>query len=220
VLDDAGGAKSAWHALRRVLQPLAVLVTDEGGDGLVAHVVNEGAEAKSLQLAFTAWRDGDVRVAGGSKAIEAAARGALSVPLVALLDHFMDLNHAWRFGPPACEFVQVRLLDAAGQEVTDSVHFPLGLAPLVASPRRDIGLQVQAAAGDDADHARLQLSASQWAIGVHVDVEGWEPEDNHFHLAPGSTRTLALRRVKPGAALDGVVHALNLGSALPVELYA
>ncbi|MFL6692036.1 MAG: glycoside hydrolase family 2 protein, partial [Ramlibacter sp.] len=219
VLDDAGQPKSAWHALRSVLQPLAVLVTDEGGDGLVAHAINDTAQAQHLRLAFTAWRDGDVRVAEGSRAIELPARAALSVPLVALLDHFMDLNHAWRFGPAACDIVQVRLQDAAGREVASTLHFPLGLAPLVAAPRRDIGLQLRATA-DGTGRAQLHLAASQCAIGVHVDVAGWVADDNHFHLAPGSTRTLALRRVQDGASLDGSLHALNLGAALPVELYA
>jgi beta-mannosidase len=220
VLDDAGQPKSVWHALRRVLQPLAVLVTDEGGDGLVAHAINDTAQARHLRLAFTAWREGDVRVAEGGRAIDLAARGALSVPLVALLDHFMDLNHAWRFGPPACELIQVRLLDDKGDEVAASMHFPLGLAPLVAAPRRDIGLQVDATRDGGDDRAQLRLAAGQWAIGVHVDVAGWLPDDNHFHLAPGSTRTLGLRRVRDGAPLDGSLHALNLGAALPVELHA
>ena len=219
VLDDAGQPKSAWHALRRVLQPVAVVVTDEGGDGLVAHAINDTSQAVQGQLAFTAWRDGDVRVAQGSQPIDLPARGALSVPLVALLDHFMDLNHAWRFGPAACELVQVRLHDGEGRELASAMHFPLGLAPLVASPRRDLGLQVRATKQGD-DSALLALSATQWAIGVHVEVPGWLPDDNHFHLAPGSTHAVKLRRMRDAASLDGTLHALNLGAALPVELHA
>ena len=208
--------RRAGRHLRRVLQPVALLVTDEGGDGLVAHAVNDTARAMTVQLGFTAWRDGEVRVATGSRLLELPARGACSVPLVALLDHFMDLNHAWRFGPPACELLQVRLLDAQGAELAAAFHFPLGLAPLVSSPRLDLGLQTRLT--PQGDGAQLEIVARHWAVGVHVDVPGWMPDDNHFHLAPGSARTLALRRVREQAALAGSLHALNLATALPIEV--
>ncbi|MGZ5271399.1 MAG: glycoside hydrolase family 2 protein [Ramlibacter sp.] len=219
VVDDAGQPKSGLHALRRVLQPLAVLVTDEGGNGLVAHAVNERPQAWQGQLAFTAWRDGDVRVAAGSCAIDLPPRSARSVPLLELLDHFMDLNHAWRFGPPACELVQVRLLDGQGTEVANAFHFPLGLAPLAATPRRDLGLQVLARLQDGAC-AMLDVRTQQWALDVHLDLPGWTADDDHFHLAPGAARTVRLQRLAPGADLAGSLHALNLAAAIPVEARA
>ncbi|HEY1229488.1 MAG TPA: glycoside hydrolase family 2 protein, partial [Ramlibacter sp.] len=215
VLDDAGLPKSGWHALRRVLQPVTVVVTDEGGDGLVAHAVNDTSRPVQAQLAFTAWRDGDVRVAEGSGALELAPRGATSVPLVGLLDHFMDLNHAWRFGPAACELVQVRLLDAQGATIAEAFHFPLGLAPLTAAPQRDLGLQVDVAL--DGEAARLGITTRRWALGVHLDVPGWTPDDNHFHLAPGSTQQVRLQRARDGAPLAGSLQALNLSGSLPIE---
>ena len=106
-----------------------------------------------------------------------------------------------------------------GAELAAAVHFPLGLAPLVASPRRDLGLQPRLTR--QGDHAQLEIAARHWAVGVHVDVPGWMPDDNHFHLAPGSARTLALRRMRPQAApLAGSLHALNLAAALPIEVPA
>ena len=134
---------------------------------------------------------------------------------MSLLDHFMDLNHAWRFGPAACELVQVRLLDAQGAAIADTFHFPLGLAPLAAAPQRDLGLQVHVAADGDAAH--LRVTTRGWAIGVHLDVPGWTSDDNHFHLAPGSTQHVRLHRARDGAPLAGSLHALNLSGSLPSE---
>ncbi|WP_427913285.1 glycoside hydrolase family 2 protein [Ramlibacter sp. MMS24-I3-19] len=216
VVDDAGVPKSGWHALRRVLQPIAVVVTDEGGDGLVAHAINDTAGSLQVQLAFTAWRDGDVRVAEGARPLELPPRSTVAVPLVGLLDHFMDLNHAWRFGPAACELVQVRLLDAHGGVLAQAFHFPLGLAPLAASPQRDLGLQLHAAGNGDG--GELTIATRRCAIGVHLDVPGWTTDDNHFHLAPGSTHHVRLQRARDGAPLAGSLQALNLSGSLPIEI--
>ncbi|HZY19057.1 MAG TPA: glycoside hydrolase family 2 protein [Ramlibacter sp.] len=217
VLDDTGQPKASWQALRRVLQPLAVLVTDEGGDGLVAHVVNETPHAHAASLELSAWRDGQVLVASGRRPLDLAPRTGCSVALAELLEHFLDLNHAWRFGPPACELVRVRLLDAQGGELARALHFPIGLAPLLAArPAADIGLTARLSLHGD-DEAVLAVACRQWAIDVHLDVPGWLPDDDHFHLAPGESRELRLRRSKPGAALAGSLHALNLSTGVPVD---
>jgi beta-mannosidase len=100
------------------------------------------------------------------------------------------------------------------------MHFPLGLAPLVARPRHDIGLEVRATRGDSDDRAQLHISAREWALGVHLDVAGWRPDDNHFHLAPGGCVSVNLARLRDGAPLAGALHALNLAGPVAVEIHA
>jgi len=53
LLDSRGAPKAPWYALRRVLDPLALLVTDEGLSGLALHVVNDHPQPfeGSLRLA-------------------------------------------------------------------------------------------------------------------------------------------------------------------------
>ncbi|MEY4883697.1 MAG: hypothetical protein RIS34_1551, partial [Pseudomonadota bacterium] len=67
VVDDSGTPKACYHYLKRVLQPLAVLLTDEGGNGLFAHLINEHSENQAVELDITAWRDGNIKVATGQK---------------------------------------------------------------------------------------------------------------------------------------------------------
>jgi beta-mannosidase len=215
VLDEQGGPKSCWHALRRTLQPLAVFFTDEGGNGLAVHVVNDTATERRLELEVSAWRDGQVQVASGRRPVVVAPRGGITLSCIDVLGQFLDLNHAYRFGPPTCELVSARLLDG-GDDVASTVHFPLGLAPLLATRSRAVGLAAAVALdGDDA--AAVTISTAQWAIDVRLDVPGWRAADDHFHLAPGGSRCVRLRRVAPGADLAGQVHALNAASALPLE---
>jgi beta-mannosidase len=219
VLDDQGAPKSCFHALRGVLQPLAVFFTDEGGNGVDVHVVHEGAARRALVLELAAWREGEVRVAHARRPVALPGRGNASWSCVDLLDHFVDLNHAYRFGPPTCDLLTATLLDAEERVVARGVHFPLGLAGLV-QPRADgAGLEVQCiqATGQT---AQVTIGARRLAIGVHLDVPGWEARDDHVHLAPGERLTLHLRRVRDGAALAGRLLAVNASTAVPVELAA
>lgn len=113
LLDDEGAPKPCWEALKRVLQPIAVLLTDEGMNGLYAHVLNETARARRFQLRLRATL-GEAVVAQAQRELDVPARGAVTVPCAAMLDHFLDLNWSHRFGPRPCDTVACALLDETG----------------------------------------------------------------------------------------------------------
>jgi beta-mannosidase len=122
LLDHEGTPKPCWDALKPVLQPLALLVTDEGMNGYYAHVVNEKREARRLQLQLRATL-GAVVVAEAARNIDVPGRGAITVPFAALLDHFLDMNWSHRFGPRPCDVVMCTLLDESGS-IISQVHAP------------------------------------------------------------------------------------------------
>jgi beta-mannosidase len=117
LLDDQGAPKPCWEELKRVLQPIAVLVTDEGMNGWYAHVLNETAQPRQLRLRLRATLAG-VAVAQAQRDLELPARGAVTVPCAALLDHFLDLNWSHRFGPRPCDAVVCTLLDETGSTLS------------------------------------------------------------------------------------------------------
>ena len=204
VVDDTGVPKACYHYLKRVLQPLAVLLSDEGVNGLFIHVINERPVDRTLQLELTAWRDGDVCVASGSKRFGLAGRSTVSFSAIDVLGYFMDLTHAYRFGPSACEAVAVALTDSEGLELAAAFFFPAGLS---ASRVPDIGLEVKASMKDE-QTAELIVRTRQFAHGVHFDVPGYEAADEYFHLAPGRQATIRLRKTR-AQALAGEVRAAN-----------
>ncbi|MBK6005267.1 glycoside hydrolase family 2 protein [Ramlibacter ginsenosidimutans] len=214
VLDDQGLPKSGWHALRRAWQPLALSFTDEGGNGVAVHVVNDGASPVRARLQIQAWRDPAVRIAQGEQEVEVPARGGLTLSCVDVLGQFIDLNHAYRFGPAPCDALFGTLCTPDGRSLAEAVSFPAGLAALLARPRPEIGLtgQVLRVGGDV---ARVVVSARDIAVDVQVEVPGWTAQDSHFHLPPGGQRELDLHRHRPGAPLAGRVLATNaLGDAM------
>lgn len=204
VVDDAGVPKACYHYLRRALQPLAVLFSDEGVNGLFAHLINERSEEAKVELELAAWRDGAVQVAHGTKAVTLSARASLSLSCLELLDHFMDLNYAYRFGPPPCHAVVATLRSPEGELLARAFHFPDGLA---ARPQADIGLCAQAVMLDTRT-AELTVQSAQFAQGVHIDIAGFQAEDDYFHLPPATPARVLLHR-RGDQPLAGFVHALN-----------
>ncbi|MCE9573028.1 MAG: glycoside hydrolase family 2 protein [Deltaproteobacteria bacterium] len=203
-LIEAGGApKAAWFFLRRALQPVAVAISDEGTSGLAIHVVNDRGTPLAAELELGAWRHG-ASVARATRSITVPAHGAIELPAVALLDGFMDLSWAYRFGPPTAELV-VTSLRVDGLVIAEAFHHPTGLPA-----QREHDLGVTAVATPVPDGAMLAISATRFAYAVQIAVEGHDPDDDFVHVAPGATRIVHLRR-RPGAAaaLRGTVQPHN-----------
>jgi beta-mannosidase len=210
LLDETGAPKACFHALRRALQPVSVSITDEGCNGLCAHVVNEPAQALDATLEATFYSSEHARVGQVQHVLSLPARGAVSISLNAQLDGFMDLSYAFRFGPPPVALVHARLRLADGSTGAEAFHFPAGLP---AATVADVGLAVHF----DAACSELRVRTERLAQSVHLELEGHTLVDNDFHLAPGGERRIAAQRT-PGstAALRGQAWALNAVRPVPV----
>ena len=194
MIDATGMPKAACHYLRRAWAPVAMHISDEGGNGLVVHVANDRSMPVTSDLEVTLWRAGDIAVGRGVQAIDVPARGALEIPLVALFDGFLDPGWAYRFGPPACDLVVASLAGCA-----PAYFFPLGLP----SHREvDVGLSAELR------ELELTVRTKRFAQSIAIDLPGFAPEEDWFHLAPGASCVLRLTRVGDNAP-RGTVTALN-----------
>ena len=202
VIDSEGRPKSAWHGLRDCLQPVQILTTDEGLDGLDVHVINETAGSFAGQVRVTCLRDGHIRVAEGIVAVALPQRGAVTLHATDIFGAFFDTTHAYRFGPPSHDAVVADLL-VDEQVISTSTYFPQGF-DLETQP---LGLAV--AMEGDADGWSLVISTRVLARFVQISVEGYRAERSWFHLPPG--RDLRIGLVGPAEAgrPTGTVRALN-----------
>jgi beta-mannosidase len=205
VVDAAGAPKPCWYYVKRALAPVAVAITDEGTSGLAIHVVNDRPEVLRGELELAMFRAGEIAVGRATRAIEVPARGAIELGAAELLDHFMDLSYAYRFGPPTCDVVVARIGGA------EAFHFPTGLAR---SRELDVGLSVLARPG------ALVVTTRRFAQSVQIELEGAGPDarlgDNYFHLAPGAEKIISVERAAP--ARRAVVSALNAEATARVEV--
>jgi beta-mannosidase len=202
VVDVAGRPKSAWFALKRAFRPVQATLSDEGLNGLHAHLRNETAEEREVALSLTFTNEAGRVAAKAERTVSLGPRGAVTLTSTALLGRFFDATTAYRFGPAAHALAHLRLTDRDGAFLAEAFHFPAGRD---ATPR-ELGLS--AALGEERGGLNLRVSAERHALGVHVALDGeGRPSDNWFHLAPGAERHLALVGTK--GRPSGTVRAVN-----------
>jgi beta-mannosidase len=213
ILDHDGLPKSAYAALARACAPTAVLLTDDGLNGLAAYVVNDRPTsfAGSLHLRLFA-ADGSL-MDTAKEDVEVAPHGSMACSIDALLGGFRDLTYTYRFGPPAYDVVAVQLADNSGV-VSEAYYLPSGHArPLEA----DVGLRATGRVVGEA--VEVHVETDRFAHFVSIDVRDHVPDVDWFHLAPGDDRTIVLRRRAgaPDRAPSGEVRALNLADGRSVK---
>jgi beta-mannosidase len=206
VVDSTGTPKAAYYYVKRAAKSIAVTVTDEGVNGLDVHVQNETAKPLDCEVRLALYRDGEAPIASGQKVERVLPRAAVTLRGSALLAAFFDVTYAYRFGPPAHDVTVVSLIEAESRTVLDQAfHFPRGLGALLP---RDLGLEgtlLELGAGRYAVTVRTR----RFALAVSIAVEGCLPDDNYFHLAPGTPKTVTLVRHSGQGRPEGWLSALN-----------
>lgn len=212
ILDGFGLPKPAWHGLAQVLQPVQLLLSDEGLDGLVLHLLNERPAPLAARLELVCLRDGHVPVARGQRLVEVEPRGALSVPAETLPAGFVDIGRVYRLGSPQHDAVVARAVDPVTDDLLGEVVHPIG--PLEAG-RHEPGLE-----------ARLERRAGGWALRlrcqrlarfVQIEDPAFRPRAAWFHLAPDRDRLVALEPIEgePREPPRGSVRSIDCRAALP-----
>ncbi|MBZ9790752.1 glycoside hydrolase family 2 protein [Rhizobium sp. 3T7] len=212
VVDSTGEPKPVWYALRRAFRPVQVVVTDEGTNGLDIHVLNETENALQLDLELVCLRHGRQHAVSGGRILTLAPRSRETFAATDLFGAFFDTTYAFRFGPPSHDVTVARLrLPDGGPVVADAFHFPLGRSKAF----HDAEIQVAVTRQDNA--WGLDIAVDRFAQSVHVSVDGYRPDDDWFHLAPGGAkrvRLLPLSGSADGDAPSGEVTSLGNSRAV------
>ncbi|TSE00390.1 glycosyl hydrolase [Skermania sp. ID1734] len=210
LLDSEGRPKAPWYPLSRVLQPVAVTVSDDGLNGIRVDMFNDTGSDVEAELIVELYAVGTDVPTIVRREVSLPPRSATTTTLDALLGRFVDVGHAYRFGPRGYEAVRVALV-RDGVPVAEDVQ----LVSLYQPHREDIGLTAtvrQSASGA----WQMQVLAHRTARYVAIDVEGYEPSDDWFHLPAGAVKTVALRqRGDCKNVPSGTVRAQN-SFAVPV----
>ena len=206
VIDARGAPKAAYYGLKRAFRPISVVLTDENLNGLAVSLINETAVERAVKLTLTCLRDGTTMVMHGAADLVLAPRRTFAVAATTLWGGFFDTTYAFRFGEPSHDVVVARLADgASGDLIAEAVHFPLGRG----HARHDLGLEAALERGTDG-RWQIALSTRRFAQSIRIAVEGYRADENWLHLAPGSTRRIALApSADTDAAPVGTVEALN-----------
>ncbi|MFL5579965.1 MAG: glycoside hydrolase family 2 protein [Gemmatimonadaceae bacterium] len=207
-----GTPKSPYWYLKRAWTPIAVRLTDEGLDGLAIHVINETPAPLDATVEIEMLLEGR-RAAGPAHApVRLGARAAVTLAADAIIGHFTDATHVYRFGPAKQDVVAVRLRDAAsGAVLGEDFHFPVGH-----DLPRLVGASIVATARwDHAGTVLATISSDHFLQAVAVECDGFAPSDNHFHLAPGREKPIVLTPVdRRRRACEAYFQPLNMRSGV------
>lgn len=209
-LTDSGGEpKAPWYALRTVLAPVAVLVSNDGLDGIRLTACNDTATPIEAKLEVRVWSVAGIPLESVSKDILVPAQEALELPLDEIVGHFTDAGYAYRFGPRVRDALQVRLIGKDGDVLVEH-------AALLGSHIRPAQHGVlQAATRRGRSEWNIDITATQLAQWVSITCAGYRPAESWFHLAPGTSRRVRLDPVKGNSDLPvAYVRALNVPETL------
>ena len=212
IIDANGVPKAAYYYVKRALQPRVVFLTDEGVNGLTLHVVNDDPRPLEGDIDIVLWKTPGTQIAAASTSVSIAPFGTHQVACAELFEHFIDLTHAYRFGPPAYD---VAVASVRGQTAIADAHYFVNELPSHAAAG-DGGLVASGSLTADGT-LELRVSAASFAQAVAIDVPGFVADDSYFNLCPGQQRSCQLRPLALGAGAKpakpakprGQVHALN-----------
>jgi beta-mannosidase len=215
ILDHQGHPKAAYYAVKRSFRPRALSFSDEGGNGLFLHAVNETAAPAQGQVELTLYKADGSRIDGGRLPLQVEAWSTRTLAAGDAFDWFLDLSYAYRFGPPSIHVVVARWFDGDGVLQAEGFGLPAGLD----LPAQDsVGWQVEVLPGANESGLVLQLQAQRFAQFVRIEAPGWESDDNLFHLEPGVARRVFLRAASDALSSRAQVRALNTLEVLDVAL--
>lgn len=185
VIDVWHEPKPVWWYLKRCFSSRTALIEDRGLEGLDFHVLNDRPEPFHARLEIELWEAGRIRTHHVVRDFVAEAHASARFGTAALFGHFIDINHAYRFGPAAHQAVVARLSDAdTGLELAEVFWFSRGLETGDISPKMEFVLAQQ-----DDDFV-LSMTSDQLLKGVSLESPGYFPSENFFHLVPQHTKHL------------------------------
>lgn len=212
VIDSLGRPKAPYYALRRSWQARQLTLTDEGLDGLHLHVINETPRPLDGRVELTLLKDGHVIVARGEGPCPVPPRGRALLRSDALLGGFYDVTYSYRFGPPGHDVAVATLFDG-DDVVSEAFHFVEAREPAFVAARLD----AEAEAVDEGAY-RVTLRSDRLLRGVSLDVKGYQPDDNHFHLSPLRPKVVRLARSEGAGRFRAYAEALNLAAPVAIRL--
>ena len=201
VIDASGEPKAAWYALKRILAPVQVAMTDEGVNGLTVHMINERATRLAGELRLSLFGDEPTALIDVRRPIALAARTSEEMSAFAMIGRFFDVSYAYRFGPREHAAVRAQILED-GAVASEAFHF-------LGSACGALDGAVEATLAHRADGWRLILRADRLLRFVHIVDDAFRPAADWFALAPDEDRTvrLAPRAGAPaGAAPSGDIR--------------
>lgn len=215
IVDSENRPKAAWHYVRRAWAPRAILITDDGLDGIKLQLCNDSADAFEADIELGLLQHGKVKTLERRLTRTLAPRSVAEVSVDETVGHFTDCNYAYRFGPAGHDTIYCRLIaSGSGQVVAEDVYMPLRKIAAMVEPHQ-IHTTVTALAEGGVE---LTLSADALLQDVTFTGTDYMPDVDHFHVVPGRHYRIRFRPAHAAAKkFKAYLGALNLWEAVTLR---
>lgn len=215
IFDSDWTPKACLYFLKRVWQSTNVVLTDEGLDGVHAHIINENSTPLEGVIKCQLIRNDRIIVAKAEQKLTISARSTQTFCIDGFLDGFYDTAYAYRFGPPQHDIAIVTLLNEQGNVISEAFHFSENRQPnLVSDAKVVINMTVL-----DDDQYQLSILSDVFLFAVHFDIKNYLPDDSYFHLAPGRLKVVTFTNSSATPRIfKGYIETLSLSEPLKISL--
>jgi beta-mannosidase len=100
--------------------------------------------------------------------------------------------------------------------LSEAFHFPLGMSNVRSN---DVPLSAAAQATSDGI-VEITLHAERFAQSIALECGDFLPDDNYFHMAPATQRTIVARAADARATFRGMAQPLNSSDGIRIALAA
>lgn len=224
ILDSGNFPKSVYYYLKRVLAPQAVILTDEGLNGVDIHIVNDGPGQLWADVQVRLLRDGVAVIAEAEQPVCVSPRSTVSYKGDDLLGGFYDPTFSYRFGPGGGNTMVAVLRDRHGRVLSEAYYFQGSLKlPMAASPSLETVIVPMADPGSPLAAAAsgrflLRIKCDRLLQAVHLSADGFACSDNYFHLAPNQEKLVELTKLGEGGKPWLRLSALNLETTRRISI--
>lgn len=214
IIDSENNPKAAYYYLRRAWAPVALLVTDEGLNGLNLHAINETDKPVNVKIELHLIQSGTVSIVRAERTVELPVRSVTALNANEMIGYFTDINYAYRFGPPKHEVVAARMVESSTAHlISEDFYFPQSMS-LPSHPSNEL----KATAVFDSDgNVLLTIHSSCFLQSVQIVADGFTAEDNYFHCTPDHLKSVTLMPTRPVKKFKAIISALNLRDSITVR---
>ena len=214
IIDSSDRPKAAYYLLKKVWAKQALLLNSEGLDGCAFTLINDSHEPLEAVLEVSLYSESGGLTKRVESSVSLQQHQTDEIKVDALLEAFYDSAYNYQFGEPAFDVLGGRLIDQAGELISEDYFFSRGYqrsylqAPDLSARIREV----------NDNEIEVIICCDQFIQFAEVEIKDFEACENHFHVAPNIEKVVRFNRLNPSTrSIRGQMSALNLSAPLKIK---
>ncbi len=214
ILDNQGEPKACYYYLKRAWKSIGIAITDETINGLNLTLFNETDNSFQGSIELIIVNETGTNIIEVSDKISIDSNSSSLIESEQMINRFFDITYSYRFGPSKHIAVVARLLSDTDELVDEKFYFPESKIPTKVSPENITYLLEKI----DQENILLTIASNSFVYGLYIEAPTYQIDDNYFHMAPGSKRTIHIKGTDPTKnKFKGYISAINLVESIKLK---